>query len=270
MPSPNKLIIRTLVGTLQRKIDPEKLYDALDRMAKDLSSVYDVVFDGPLEAVDGFNLTRLNAAVLEGELPPGMGVAYLDELNEFSRGQSIVWNDVEEPFLEFGFGDQTQVPPVDPNSYFRILSVADDEFSITQNIFWDDNAGNWERDDGALGALSLEFIDGDINFLWYDSVLPAFRNTFNISGKVISAMDDADAVLLSIIELDAFDVIRVGEDAATDNTPVGHFAIPAKASAQLPATGDINASGIIIIDKTNNRLCFYHGTVRYYVAGTLF
>lgn len=267
MPSLNNLAIKSLTETLQREVKPEKIYDLIQRMNADLNAVYNAVFDGPLPAVDGFALTRLNAASLEGEIPESFNIAYKDEINTFWFGQEIVQFDDEVPFWKLGFGDLLSDPVVDPTSYFRIGSITDGEFFISQNVFYDGAA--FDRDDSGIGALKLDFLDGDLAFTWWDSVLGDFRSTWSFSGRELFCGNFDDDDVISAILVDDDDVVRLGESAQTDTTSVGWPAIPTKINTQLPAAA-ASSDGVIGIDKTNNRFVFYHSGNRYYVTGTSF
>jgi len=268
MPSKNNLIIKTLTNTFQSGyLDPAKTYDLVNRMNQDLNEVFNAVFDGPLPAVSGFNLTSLNAANLVGPIPESYHLAYTDRVNSFSRGQEIVQDDEEEPFLKFGFGDLVSDPVVTPSSYFRIGSIGDGDFFISQNSFWDGSV--FDRDDATIGAVRVDLINGDLAFNWYDTVLGDFRDTWSFSGKDILCSNFDDDDVLAFALLDEEDVFRLGESAAIDNTPKGWIAIPAKVFTELPAAGP-ESDGIIGINKTSNRFVFYHSGLRYYVTGTSF
>ncbi len=279
MPSDNNLIIRSLTQTLQQSFKGDadkigelinsKLYDLINRMNGDLNQVFNAVFDGPLPAVDGFNLTRLNAASLEGtRLPDTFRVAYLDDLNGFTRGQLIVEEDDVEPFLQTGFGSILVDSVTPPGSYFRHGALTDGEFFLSQNMFWDGAA--WDRDDSGLDALRIDFIDGELSFDWWDAVLNDFRNTWLFAGREQLCANFADDDYLSLFAIDDNDVIHLGETAATDTTPAGHIAIPAKISTEIPLDGDAANDGIIVMDKTLKYLVFYMAGRRYRVAGVLY
>lgn len=239
-------------------------------MNTDLNEVFNAVFDGPLPAVDGFNLTRLDAESLEGtRLPDTFRIAYLDDLNAFTRGQSFINNDDEEPVFQIGFGNLTDPSlPITPTSYWRFGSLADGEFYVSQNASWDGAA--WIQDDNAIDSLVCNFIDGDLSLFWWDSVLGDFRNTWALSGPEIFIANEADDASLSFALRDANDVIRLGESAAVDTTPAGYIAIPAKTNTQIPLDADADNDGIILIDKTNKYLVFYTGGLRYRVAGVAY
>lgn len=261
------LVVKSLIATVQREVTPKNMFPILDAMNSVVEEVYNAVFQGPLPAVDGNALTNLNAGALTGTFPPGMGVALLDDLNLFTRGQSIVWNDEDEPFLVMGFGDGFTASA--PTSFFRLMSITDGEFHISQNAFYDSSGPNWDQDDAALDSLILDFVDGELNFRWWDNGLGDFRNTFLFSGPDLYVGNEADDDYLYLFLRDANDVIHLGESAATDNTGVGWVAITAKPSTQLPSA-NANHSGIIGINTTSNRFIFYIGANRYYVTGTSF
>lgn len=267
--SPNKVIIGSLVSTLQKEVKPEKLYDALRKMNQDLNKIYEALFDGPLPAVDGYNLTRINAAVLNGPIPESYNLAYKDRLNHFVRGQQIVYNDVSEPFWTFGFGSETADPVVVPSSYMRIGSKVDEEFFISQNMFWTGAA--WDFD-SATGSLRLDFINGEILAWWYDAVLLDLRKTFHLKGKELFVENFAQTGDISIYRVDDYDVVRLGDSAlANGTTPNGWPSIPNTAAANLPvASATPTTNGVIGIDATNFRFVFYTNNARYYVAGTAF
>lgn len=275
MPSDNNLIIRSLTETVKQPPKDEdelrnllsRVYDLITRMNTDLNEVFNTVFDGPLAAVDGFALTRLNAASLEGEIPESFNIAYTNVINIFTRGQLFINDDDEEPTFQVGFGNT--VDPIDPTSYWRMGSLADGEFYTSQNALW--NGTGWERDDNAIGSLVSAFDNGQVNLTWWDSVLTDFRGTWSVVGKNILSADFADATELSLVLMDDNDVFHFGEDCATDGiSSAGYIAIPAKTTAQLPPTGNADHDGVIAIGKSNNSLVFYHGGVRYRCAGVAF
>jgi hypothetical protein len=284
MPSDNNLIIRSLTQTLQQRLEDDsqkdaaekigelinsKLYDLLNRMNEDLNETFNTLFDGPLPAVDAFALLNLNADNITGtRFPDTFRIAYLDDVNIFTRGQTITEDDDTEPFWKFGFGNTLSDPIVDPTSFLRIGALADGEFFISQNAFFDGAA--WDQDDTAIDSLVINLIDGQFSFDWWDNVLGDFRNTWLWDGREQLIADFADTAYLSFVFVDDNDVIHLGESAATDTTPAGHIAIQAKISSEIPLDGDVDNDGIIIIDKTNKYLVFYTGGLRYQVTGVAY
>lgn len=258
--SKNETVISSLIETLQREVKPEKLYDALRTMNVDLKKIYTALFDGPLPPVDGYDLLRLNAAVLNGPLPEEYKLAYTDRANVFTRGQSIFHADELEPFLTFGFDG--------PDSFFRLGSIADGEFYLSQNFLWD--GATWDRDDSGIGASLLQLIDGEIWYSYYDTVLADLRVAFRFSGRQIIAYNFAQDNDVSIFYITDDDVVHLGGNAAGDGSPYGWPAIPDYATGSLPASGDAACDGVIAIDKTTHKIVFYANGLRYGVVGTAF
>ena len=68
MPSPNKVALARVISSMQHKVEPNKLFDVLNRMNADLGKVYEGLFDGPFLAVDGSRITNLNSRALTGPI----------------------------------------------------------------------------------------------------------------------------------------------------------------------------------------------------------
>jgi hypothetical protein len=71
----------------------------------------------------------------------------------------------------------------------------------------------------------------------------------------------------SLIHFDVNDMVRLGADSQSSG--VGHVAIPKDTTGTIPAAG-ATRNGLILIDETNNRFCFYANNNRYFVGGTPF
>lgn len=254
----NQSLIDSYVQALQREVKPNVLYNALSKIKDDLAKVYTTLFDGPLPAVDGFNLTRINAAVLNGIIPPEYHLAYWDVDNEWSSSQTMV--DDGEFFWKMGFGDLLADPAVEPLSWMRLGAIADESFFLSQNLFFD---ATWQKDNGADGASVIQLEDGDIFAKWFDSGLGDVRNTFLFRGPELFFANFDDDDYLSFLQRDDNDVLRVGGSSEDDGTPVGFFAIPVKATVELPSSGNADADGIIVIDDTAIRLVIYANGLRY-------
>lgn len=237
-------------------------------MQDDLNAVYEALFDGPLPAVDGYALTRLNVESLEGivsedNLPPN--IAFQDRENTFTEDNFV---EGEELSLSLAFYNGTD----DIETRFRVGIMDEDQFYISSNYNWDTAA--WVRDIDTKMSIALSFSEGEIRIVnWgLTTAEPADGEEFEsfiLNGKVISFRNLDQDDDLWFIGVDDNDVTRVGEDCDITGLPNGHFAIPAKASTELPTAG-VDADGIIIIDKTNHRICFYEGGNRYRVNGTAF
>jgi hypothetical protein len=70
-----------------------------------------------------------------------------------------------------------------------------------------------------------------------------------------------------MIAMDANNIIQLGSESALANPEV--VAIPKGTNLQIPGAS-ANRSGGVFIDTTNNRLCYYSGGSRYWLAGTAF
>lgn len=257
MSSRNKPIIDSLTQTVQQK-DP-KLYSLLQKIEADLDEAYTALFTGPLPAVSGFELTSIDADVIEGivaraNLPEE--IAYEDEENTFT--EDILLHKVLDPYLRFKFDTG--------NQFFHLGAAANADYIIGQNA--KKVVGAWAVDDAAVNGCAIEFLGGDIYFLHYTPALGTPRFQFKWTGKDLSFRNAAFTAFRSIINVDANNIIQLGKDFQTSGE--GHIAIPDTTSANLPASGVAALNGLIVIDTTNHRLCFYEGGLRYYVNGTAF
>jgi hypothetical protein len=279
--SPNKVVITALVETLQRKVEPAKLYDALRKMNEDLNKTYDTLFFGPLPAVDGAALTATTADNLIGTIPrdvfPGY-VAFNDVDNNFQLGQTIVSDDIN-CYLELGFGDLTSDPKVNPTSYFRLGASADEDFFITQNYSWD--GSNFVRDNTSISGSIIQFSDGDINFQWLAPAEPPdypaehLVKTWDIHGRDIGHTSFDGTTRLGAIGLNIpDDLVYLGGSAGSmTDLYRGHVVIPQVDNVNLPAIDALaphRLDGLIVIDKTNHVLCYYANALRYKLNGVAF
>lgn len=82
------------------------------------------------------------------------------------------------------------------------------------------------------------------------------------NNKSLWGVNAAGSAVRKIVRLDGNDIPRIGRDDA--NEVIG---IPV--ASGLPAAS-ANRTGGLFIDQTNNRLCYYVGANRYYLAGTAF
>lgn len=282
--SPNKAVKSGLIETLQRKVEPAKLYDALKKMDDDINKTYEALFDGPLPAVDGFALTRLNPESLDGiilEVNLPNSIAFQDRDNIFSESNKFVVDD--ESAIMIGLGEVTVTTNSDGatsrsddvTSWFRASPKASGEFFISQNYNW--TGTDYELDDALLSGSIIEFVDGDIqikSFLPADGIdytSPYLADTWFFNGKEFGVANYAqdDEILFAIVN--ESDVILLGESAGefTDLWR-GHIAIPAKSNADLPPSAEPMCNGIICIDKTANDLIYYVNDLRYRLNGVAF
>lgn len=290
--SVNQATIASLVESLQKKVEPPKLYEALRRISLDLAQCYDALFFGPLPAVSGENLTDLNALELVGIVPEEnlpANLAFQDRVNIFNETNDFVFdgdlNDKDElDSIRVGFGvlddngDDTRTD-TEIESWFRIGIIQDKEFFISQNFKRDET--EYLRDDETLDGLILEFIDGELNFKWwapadaFDYPDPYLADTWAIKGKGLWMTTYEQDDEMNIIYVDPhWDIIYLADSAGsfTDDWK-GFLAIPNKQNVDLPvidAAEPGRLDGIIAIDKTNNRLVYYTGGSRFRLAGVAF
>lgn len=266
--SPNKLVINTLIQTFQQELKPAKVYDALRKMQDDLSKTYETLFEGPLPAVDGNALLRINALNIEGIIPRANlpeEIAYEDEVNTFLMDQFI-----EGEELSFSLAFNNGTDPI--TTRLRAGIFSESKFFFSHNM--DVDTGAYVRDDDDVWSAGMEFEEEEIRLFSYsettaEPVDGEFFYTFFFKGKQILFNNVAQDDQFSMILVDDDDVTRVGEDCDITGLPNGHFAIPAKDDTELP-TADPTADGIIIIDKVNTAFCFYANGNRYQVIGTPF
>lgn len=281
MPSLNKALLASLISTFQRKIEPAKLYDALNRISDDLNKTFETLFDGPLPAVDGSALI-LNG-VPEDHLPDS--IAFLDTNNIFSEDQNIT---KELPEFSLSYLDTATLTAGSILGRFKL--AGDGDLIVSANLDFDGT--DYDLDDGALGA-GIRIKDGEIHFLQYDGAILVEQILIDDNGIIqigepnfASDADPSDFVFandLSIrgcnfagdethhmIGVDVNDLVSIGDNPAGSTTGEGNISIPTAVSADLPTSG-ATRNGIIIIDKDTKRLCYYIAGNRYKIAiGTLF
>lgn len=278
--SPNKATKAGLIETLQRKVEPAKLYDALKKMDEDINKTYEALFDGPLPAVNANALTHLNALNIDGIIPEAnlpANIAFQDRENLFSESNhfviennsaiQIAWGEVET-------SDDGERTESDVTSWLRFGTKADGEFFISQNYQW--TGTDYEQDNALISGLIAELVDGDLllkKLLPADGIdysNPYLADTWFFSGKEFGIRNYAqdDDILFCIVN--ESDVLLLGESAGefTDLWR-GHIAIPAKADTDLPPAG-AESNGIICINKTTDVLCYYVNGNRYEIVGAPF
>lgn len=276
--SPNRTVIKSLIETLQRAVDPAKLYDLLKKMFFDLDKVYTTLFEGPLPAVSGENLTNLSR---EG-MPDG--VAYTDVANVFTEDQLI---QKLRPALELR--NEATVGVLSA-ILARFKQIDDTKTLFSSGIDFDGT--NYIDDAGTGAGIEINGDTGEILFIQVTGgiktvrarispagllslgILPLFE-TGSIAGDLLIAnvrsirsVDAAAGATYSMIVMDGNDLIGLGRSAA--NTGKGHVTIPRVAAVDIPAAG-VSRNGIILIDSTNNRICYFNNNLRYFMpAGTAF
>lgn len=278
--SPNKLIVNSLIQTLQHK--DQKLYELLLKMADDVNKSYSALFDGILPITSGKNL---DLSEVPKESLPNF-IAFTDQENIFEFDQDII--------QEYSQWTVTWLDTVDniPGTIKgHFGQIADGEVLFSSNLFFD--GLDWILDGGTNGSalllgggnISLIHFDGTNLFEPFtvdsaDRIIrlgnPAFYTDANEDEIVLSntkfirgANFAADATL-PMMNLDANDLVELGSNPVGATTGEGNISIPRAVVADLPTAG-ATRNGILILDKTNNRLCYYVSNNRYYIGiGTSF
>lgn len=279
--SPNKAIINSLVETVKQKpkeLDTAKLYDALQKMNQDLNKTYDALFDGPLPAVSGEKLDLTNLP--RTNLPAG--IAFTDVANIFSEAQTI---ERTRPELKLRFS----VPAGGSGINGRVAVSTDGVVYISDNLYYDGAA--WVCDVGNVGSMVFQSV-GFTQFYSKDATGLLFcaqvspKGTFEhgpvgfrtgavvgdviiANGKIFYGNNVAATKILSILQIDVNDLVQLGSNPVGAATGEGNISIPRAVTADLPTAGGTR-NGIVILDKTNNRLCYYVSGARYYLTGTAF
>jgi len=276
----NSATISALVNAITGGLTTGQSYDLMRRVSEDLDSVFTTVNSGPLKAVNASALLHINPVNIDspGDVPPNVTsqgqVAFLNVANNFILNQRISRNYAT---FETNYNN---------NEIGRMQShVANGTFFGNNMNF---TGGAWASDTGNPGS-AISCFAGGIFFLGFPGAI-ALRGSIDANGiwnigapaslvnavindivlekqKDIRASNNAATRAVSLIRLDANDLVGLGSDAL--NTGKGHVAIPWVTAANLPAAAAA-VDGVIVQDKTNNRLCFYQNGARYYVAGTAF
>lgn len=278
MSSKNIALINSLISAIQGGLLPAQEQDLARKLAADLDEVYTQVNTGPLPPNSGQNLDL--TLVPETAFPDK--VAFTDKANQFSVTQTIrgirtslemVWDD--------GIGGigatKGRVQKANINWTF-----------FSNNLAFD--GVNFVSDSG--NGAGINFVDSQIGFLqliggvltvpfvirsdkiiqWNSAVV-----TGAVAGDMVftnsmflRAANAAGTTTLPIFQLDANNLVGLGSNPVGATTGEGNVSIPRAFAADLPAAG-ATRNGIIIIDKTNNRLCYYSNANRYFIPiGTIF
>lgn len=278
----NKTVISTLIETLQRKVEPAKLYDALRRIADDLAKTYDALFFGPLPAVSGKNLDLIEVP-LEKYNPDLYTPFQEDQLIEGENKSWLV---------------QWITPGVDSTgSFARMTQTADGTaiFSINLN----EPETGWETDDGVRDGAALQ-MDNEGNVSFIQSILDVIYEDFKmgkdrilrlflaadgsdepaltdaVAGDIVipnvsilRAIDSTGLKTYPLTQFDANDLLILGSNPTGATTGEGNISIPRAVTADMPTAGGTR-NGILIINKTTHELCYYVNGLRYKLLGVAF
>lgn len=283
--SRNKTVTISLIQTFQKEIKPEKLYDCLQRMDDDLNKTYETLFEGPLPAVSGENLLLQNTP----ELNFPTTTMFTDKANVVTESPQSITKD----FSEYRGSVK------DGQKLWHIQAVSDGEVIWSNGLAYDPDTGSLGADsgDGVLiemkdaafeiwqsiaSVISKPFkIAADLGtFIWGEpkslvdgTLTPANANDMIIANGVTlrACRKSAPFATLPVMTfMDLNDLVDIGSNPTGSTSGEGNISIPTAVAADLPLAG-ATRNGILILDKTNNRLCYYVGGLRYKIAlGTAF
>lgn len=281
MSSQNKVSIQGLISAIANGINAGQQTDLFQKISNDLDKVFSQVNSGPLPENSAVNLKHIQASEIDGviaraNLPPL--IAYDDVANPFTQDQTIT-KALATMFFKV----------VSATKFGRVEAVADGRTLFSSNLFYTGSAYSTDTGNGA----GVEFLDDNIKFrqrtggtdkipfeIDTTSVIkignPAVTGgigageTIIPNNKGIWAVNQASNDAHQLVKLDANNLVVLGGTAQSGGNPFGHINIPSKSSVNLPNAG-ASSNGIIVIDSTNTRLCYYTGGLRYFIpAGTSF
>lgn len=127
-------------------------------------------------------------------------------------------------------------------------------------------------------GFSINSSGGTMQFQIYDSGILIARGAGTTTGAAagdfvfannvgVRGCNSLNTTTYSIMKFNASALVQLGADAGSGGA--GHVQIPYVTAANLPAAA-ASLNGVIAIDSTNNRLIYYSGAARYYLAGTSF
>lgn len=273
--SVNKTVIASLIETLQRKVEPAKLYDALRKIADDLAKTYDALFFGPLPTNSGKNLD-LTEVPLDKYNP--------DLYTPFDEDQLIVGEN--KSWLV-----RWESPGVtSTGAYARVTQTADGTAIFSLNL--NDDGSGLDTDSGDSGALLKLDNQGNVSIIQVitDVVYTYFKLTrlrfLLLMGATITTgattkdiiipndvtLRAENAALTSthlLVKLDTNNLVQLGSNPTGATTGEGNISIPRAVTADMPAAGGTR-NGILIIDKTDDTLAYYVDGLRYKLTGVVF
>lgn len=280
MSSKNYGVIKSLSSAIGKGLTPGQTYDLVNRVADDLNEVFTAVFTGPLPANDAKNLTNIQRTSLPAK------IAWTDLANTFTESQSIeadnkswINKGADANFLSYFSSSATK--PSRFQAFADGKTLIGSGVSVAAGVFSDDggnNSGIILNDTYALSVIkylagvlthTLRVDSGGQTTIGALAVLTnllvnelGLQNSKSIRGTNAAGNDN-----LNMIVIDGNNLVQLGVNNASGD---GAVAIPKNTAANLPAAGGTR-NGIITIDTTNNRLCYYSGGNRYFIPiGTIF
>lgn len=275
--SVNKTVIASLIETLQRKVEPAKLYDAMRKMADDIAKTYDAVFFGPLPVNSGKNLDLTEVPL--DKYNEDLFTPFYDD--QELRGQELSWKiKWEQPGI------------TSTGAYARMTMTEDGTVLFSTNLIGPD----FDTDDAPTkdGAGLVMDILGNITFvqnildvitkpfkIGKDSIIRFFEPTElaltdAVAGDIVvpnlttlRSTDSTDLKTFPILQFDANDLIILGSNPTGATTGEGNISIPRALTADMPTAGGTR-NGVLIINKTTHELCYYVNGFRYKLLGVAF
>lgn len=271
MSSKNAPFIKAYATAVANGLTPGQESDLANRIADDLDAVYTALFTGPLPINSAVNLTAIQRSALPDK------IAWTDLENNFDTFSQKVTLDYGGWFSYFTAGTKPS----------RFQNTIDGGTLIGSGISFD--GGGYHTDGGDNSGM--QFNNGYVTEI-VAYVAGALKHMFRIetagqvtigqlttltslvigelgiaNNKIIRGTNAAGTDNLPLITIDANNLVQAGSNAASGN---GAFSIPKNTNANLPAAG-ATRNGIIVIDTTNSRLCYYVGGLRYFIPiGTSF
>lgn len=148
-------------------------------------------------------------------------------------------------------------------SYVNLCGNEHASTGSLQCIVGDVAGGSFEVYTGASVLRQLITRDGVIAFGTSVVTSAAAGEVVLANAKALRSVNGAGTDTLALIYLDSNSLVQAGRSG------VG-LSIPVVANASLQAAGSAALNGLLVIDSTNDRLCFYSGAGRRYVTGTPF
>lgn len=286
MSSRNLPAERALANAIANGLTPGQESDLVNKVVDDLDQVFTAVFTGPLPPNDAVNLTNLQRSAL----PPK--IAWTDLANVFDLTQTISTTTVDSQAWEIkgNYSMFRALFTTAATKPTRLESIGDGKTLLGSGIYFD---GTGFHDDGGnnsgivlnngMAFEVIQYIAGVIgHFLRVESTgvttlgiltsqVDLVANELGLkNSKFIRGTNAAATHNHPMIGLDANDLVLVGSNPTGFTTGEGNLRIPQAVVADLPTAG-ATRNNIIIIDKTNSRLCYYVNGLRYFIPiGTAF
>lgn len=286
MSSRNLPAERALANAIANGLTPGQESDLVNKVVDDLDQVFTAVFTGPLPPNNAINLTNLQRSAL----PPK--IAWTDLANVFDLTQTISTTTVDSQAWEIqgNYSMFRALFTTAATKPTRLESIGDGKTLLGSGIYFD---GTGFHDDGGnnsgivlnngMAFEVIQYIAGVIgHFLRVESTgvttlgiltsqVDLVANELGLkNSKFIRGTNAAATHNHPMIGLDANDLVLVGSNPTGFTTGEGNLRIPQAVVADLPTAG-ATRNNIIIIDKTNSRLCYYVNGLRYFIPiGTAF